>query len=164
MPSLVPTVQFEKVDEYFRELRHEVKAGVGVIGDAAAYALVWEWGNRRQKKPGPKTVLGTNPDGKMVWMSSQAPFGYVHIYESEYWDVIDEELSKVNWTLEPTKMISQLEAAGKRISQKIAVIIKDRAPVDTGELKQDIQPLNASDPMLDEEMDSYYTTLVLSEQ
>ena len=57
MPELAPEFLFDKLDEFLLEFEQhdqEIKAGVAVVGDAAAYALVWEWGNTRQSKPGPK--------------------------------------------------------------------------------------------------------------
>ena len=42
-----PTTLFDKLDEFlleFEEQDQEVEAGVMSSGEAAAYALVWEWG------------------------------------------------------------------------------------------------------------------------
>ena len=119
-------VDFANIDEFLVELVNvpEVTAGVASVGDAAAYALVWEWGNTRQKKPGPKTVKGTNPDGKMVWLSSQAPFGYIRIHEPEYWQVIEEEMSSVdlNKLRSKQEITSNLRNVAKRAVKKIKII------------------------------------------
>ena len=50
----IPTVLFE-LSKFLHELELdsvEVQAGVASVGEAAAYALVWELGNAVQTKPG----------------------------------------------------------------------------------------------------------------
>lgn len=127
----------------------DVSVGVVAEGDAAAYAEVWEWGNARQTKPGPKTVLGTNPDGQMVWLSIQAPFGYIHINEPFFWRIIDEELQKVDLN-QPNKAALQkeFETHARVIASAMADVIKDSAPVDTGQLRDSIKPVEPGDSIL----------------
>src|SRR6266850_3972819 len=97
MPDLTPVALFDKLDEFMLEFEQhdqEIKSGVMVVGDAVGYAEVWEWGNLRQTKPGPRTVIGTNPKGDMVWLSSQAPFGWIRVNEDEIWNAVRKELEK----------------------------------------------------------------------
>ena len=127
------------------------EAGVKVEGPAAAYALVWEWGNARQTQIGPKTTLGTNPDGKRVFLSIQAPEGYIRVNAPLYAAAIKEEMAKVKFSGTSTGAISdQLRKAAVASVQRIADIIKDHAPVDTGQLHDSIKIVMPGDPLLDQ--------------
>src|SRR5580704_18942643 len=100
VPTVYSTALFDKLDEFlleFQEHDQEVNVGIVSVGDAAAYSEVWEWGNVRQTKQGPRTVLGTNPDGKQVWLSIQAPTGYIKINENNFWEAIKDEMSKATF-------------------------------------------------------------------
>lgn len=165
-PDLFPTLTFDNVDEFILEMiEHdkEIKAGVMIVGDAAGYAPVWEWGNRRQKKPGPRTVIGTNPRGRMVWLSSQAPFGYIRINEHFMHEIVDDVFSKLSFNdPSPAAITRKLEQAAKKISKAIAEVIRDSAPVDSGLLRKSIVPVDPNDTILDQETDEF-ETLDLSE-
>lgn len=161
MIGLVPGVLFEKLDEFLLEFEQhdrEIKSGVAVVGDAAAYALVWEWGNLRQQKSGPKTVLGTNPDGEMVWLSSQAPFGWIRLHEDEYWDALKHELSKAKFD-QPNAhaMTLELEKRAFNASKLIAEIMKEAAPKDSGDLADAVVAVSPSDSILDMDFDNFET-------
>src|SRR3954471_15404856 len=100
MKTVSSSFMFDKLDELLLELEEhdkEISAGVATVGEPAAYAEVWEWGNVRQTKKGPKTVLGINPDGEKVWLTIQAPFGYIRINENEFWQAVKDELAKVKF-------------------------------------------------------------------
>lgn len=157
-PTIHATCMIDKLDEFlleFAEHDKEISAGVASVGPAAAYADVWEWGNIRQHKPGPKTVLGTNPDGDMVWLSIQAPFGYIKINENQYWEVLKIELGKVKFkSTNPKDITRELEAASKRAMKLIAKIIGDHAPVDQGDLSSSFQVVEPGDVMLDDTDDT----------
>lgn len=163
VPTVYATGMFDKIDEFLLELAEhdkEIKCGVAAVGPAAAYSEVWEWGNTRQSKPGPKTVLGTNPDGSTVWLSSQAPFGYIKINENAYWDALRQELGKVQFKSTNAKeMTEELQAAGKRAMKLCAQLIGDSAPVDSGQLSKSFRVVEDGDPMLEDSDDS--RTLVL---
>jgi hypothetical protein len=156
---LSPSLLFDKdkLDFLALELKEQnnlIEAGVKVEGDAAAYALVWEWGNARQKQIGPKTTLGINPDGKRVYLSIQAPMGYIRVNTPLFAAALKEELAKVRFSSVSTGAISsELEKAAKRTAQRIAQIIREHAPVDTGELHDDIKVVNPGDPLLSESDD-----------
>jgi hypothetical protein len=158
VPTVYSTAMFDKLDEFlleFAEHDQEVNAGVASVGEAAAYADVWEWGNIRQSKPGPKTVLGTNPDGEQVWLSIQAPFGYIKIHENDYWDALKQELAKVKFSSTNAKGITEeLAAAGKRAMKLCAQLISDSAPVDRGTLKDSFKVIEDGDTLLDDSDDS----------
>jgi len=153
---LSPRLQLntDELDILLLELAEQNKlteAGVKVEGPAAAYALVWEWGNARQTKPGPKTVKGINPDGSRVFLSIQAPRGYIRVNSSLYAAALKQELAKVKFTGTSTGAVStQLEKAAIRTVRRIRDIIKAHAPVDSGELQNDIKIVEPGDPLLDE--------------
>jgi hypothetical protein len=130
-----------------------VRGGVQSEGDAAAYALVWEWGNARQTQKGPKTTLGTNPDGEQVWLSIQAPYGYIRINEAEYIKIIENELGSMDFGGMGTgqEILDAIRESSGFAAQKIAEIIREHAPVDSGMLRESIQPCHPDDPDLETE-------------
>lgn len=135
-----------------------VRGGVISEGDAAAYALVWEWGNARQTKEGPRTVLGINPDGETVWLSTQAPFGYIRIHSDEMDAILTQALSEINFDKAETAddFLEEIKAASMVASDKIAELIRSVAPIDSGALRESIVPADPDDPDLaaeDEEID-----------
>jgi hypothetical protein len=154
-PSLIYIeVWIDKLDEFMLEFeQHDklIQAGVMVVGEAAAYSLIWEWGKDLKKyQPRLKTVIGRNPDGESVLMSVQAPEGYIHINEPWYWDIVEEEMAKVKFsTPNARQMTLELEAAAKRISKKMAEVISNSAPIDSGTLRSEIKPVDPNDPILD---------------
>jgi len=164
---LSPSIQFseDKLDELILEMKEQnqlTEAGVKIEGPAAAYGLVWEWGNARQTKKGPKTVRGTNPDGERVWLSIQAPHGYIRVSLPLYNAIIKQELAKVRFTNTATGRVSQeLEKAAVRAVKRIAKIIQDHAPVDSGELRDDIKIVMPGDPLLSRDS---YNPLYLSNE
>lgn len=153
MASIYPTVLFDKLDEFlleFEEHDQMIEYGVMATGPAAAYAEVWEWGNARQTKAGPKTVLGTNPDGEMVWLSSQAPFGYIRVNQDQFLEVVKIELGKVKFnSTNAAGITEELQKAGRKIMKEISGIIQDTAPVDTGQLRSSFKVVEDGDSLLD---------------
>ena len=157
-PDIFPTLSFENRDQFLKELERQdkmIKAGVEVVGDPEdVYGLVWEWGNRRQKKPGPKTVIGTNPAGKMVWLSSQAPFGWIRINEPFMLRIVDDVMATAEFT-DPSRdgVRRELERLAKKISKGCAEVLAMSAPVDSGALRKAIKPVDPGDAILDQETD-----------
>jgi hypothetical protein len=135
---LQPLVIFNELSNYLNELENlePIQGGVGVYGAAAAYALVWELGSLRLKQPGPKTMWGTNRNNEIRIMSKQAPGGYVGILEDSFWPIIQEELNSVDFTKGDLQL--RMEVAIDNAGQKIAELIRQWAPVDSGELRSDI--------------------------
>lgn len=162
-PTIYATALFDKLDSLLLELEQhdrEISAGVASVGPAAAYAEVWEWGNVRQSKPGPKTVLGTNPDGERVYLTLQAPFGYIKINENLYWEILKTELAKVKFKSHTARGITEeLEAAAVKAMKKIVKIIAETAPVDSGDLSKSFQVIYPGEVMLD--MDDSERTLTI---
>lgn len=161
LPDMFPTVTFDDVDSFMLEMEQhdkEISAGVAIVGDAADYALVWEWGNARQKKPGPKTVLGTNPDGEMVWLSIQAPFGYIRINEPFMDRIVEDVMSTLEFDKPSAREITEeLEKGARKISKAIAQLLRDAAPKDSGLLSRSIVPVEPNDTLLDRETDEQET-------
>lgn len=157
-PTVYTTAMFDRLDEFLLELAQhdrEITAGVASVGEAAAYAEVWEWGNARQTKQGPKTTLGVNPDGDKVWLTLQRPFGYIKVNANQYWDVLRTELARVKFKGTTAREITEeLEQAAKRAMRKIAEIIGEAAPIDKGKLSKSFKVVNPGDPMLDDADDS----------
>lgn len=127
-----------------------IRGGVVSEGDAAAYALVWEWGNARQTQKGPKTVRGENPDGESVWLSIQAPMGYIRINEAEYIRIIEDQLGAMDLgNLETGQEIRKaMKVASAASANLIAEVIKQFAPIDKGGLHDSIGPADPDDPDL----------------
>jgi hypothetical protein len=157
LPDMFPTLTVENVDEFLLEMTEhdrEIRAGVAVVGDAAGYAEVWEWGNARQKKPGPKTVIGMNPKGKMVWLSIQAPFGYIRINEPFMSRIVDDVMAEIEFNkTTPREITLELEKGARKISKAIAQLLSDAAPKDSGNLARSIVPIDPNDALLDQEAD-----------
>ena len=124
----------------------EITGGVGVYGPAAAYALVWELGSRRLKSPGPKTLWSKNRLGKKAILTKQAPHGYVTPTD-EFWHIIENEIVKVKFEQARSKkdLVYMLENAMDNASHRIARVIAQRAPVDSGQLRTDIQGVDTDE-------------------
>lgn len=127
-----------------------VRGGVVVEGDAAAYALVWEWGNVRQVKEGPKTVKGINPDGEEVWLSVQAPFGYIRIHEPDFLRILMEKLSAIDFSKASTgkQIRDEMKKASAASGEAIAELLREFAPRDKGDLREALQAADPDDPDL----------------
>ena len=156
-PTLpVPTMQFEGIEKFLKELDLQsgtIQAGVASVGEAAAYSLVWEFGNAHQAKQGPKTVRGHNiQTGEVVWLSIQAPFGYVRISENLYWEALRQEMAKITFQGNtPQEIKREMELCVTRTAQTISKIIAEHAPVDSGKLEGSFVVVKPGDRLLDEE-------------
>lgn len=153
----IPTVLFE-LSKFLHELELdsvEVQAGVASVGEAAAYALVWELGNAVQTKPGPKTTRGYNVEtGKMVWLTIQRPYGYIRLNENLYWEILRDEMSKVTFNGNTASEInSELEGCSVRVMKRIAKLLEETAPVDKGTLADSFEVVKPGDSLLDEKAD-----------
>jgi hypothetical protein len=147
-----------QLDEFLKEFaqlkKEPAEAGVAVDGPGAAYALVWEWGNARQMKKGPKTTLGTNPDGSRVWLSIQAPHGYIRVNEPLFWAAFMREAEKLDLSSEsPAEIRQALEQTVIITASRVRDIIKEHVPVDTGQLQSDIVTVLPGDEILSEAED-----------
>jgi hypothetical protein len=138
-------MQFKNVSTYLSELDgiDTISGGVGVYGSAAAYALVWELGSLRLKHPGPKTLWSINRNDKIAILTKQAPRGYVGILSDQFWPIIEEELSKVSFSGSNIRL--KLEVAMDNASQRIAKLVADKAPVDSGDLRSQIMAVDSDE-------------------
>lgn len=163
-PTVYPEFSIDQLDEFLLELEEHdkmISAGVASVGDAANYAEVWEWGNIRQTQPGPKTVEGTNPNGEQVWLSIQAPYGYIQIHDSQYWDILTEELNKIQFKSKTAQGITkELQHASKIAMMRCAVLVANSAPVDRGDLAASFEVIEDGDILLDD--DKYSDERVLT--
>lgn len=133
----------------------KISSGVGVFGSAAAYALVWELGTLRWPQPGPKTIWSTNRYGERVIMTKQAPHGYVGINATVAQSILHEELVKVKFNLaDIARYKLDLEVAMDNAAIRIARVISDDAPVDSGDLRSQIQLISSDEvDLLDTDSD-----------
>jgi hypothetical protein len=142
-PNVTPSLMFTALDKFMAEFEGQIEpvyGGIAIYGPAASYGLVWEFGSSRMKKPGPKTLWGVNPLGEPAILSKQAPAGYIAIHEDEFWPIILEEMSRVEFRSDtPDGIKLELEIAMDNASQRIARIVSDSAPVDSGDLRAGIQ-------------------------
>ena len=120
-----------------------VYGGAASVGEAAAYSQVWEWGNVRQTQKGPKTVMGINPDGQRIWLTIQAPYGYVRINSPQFGDSVLRNMLAVDPLA--SSVLAQIKSAAAKAAQEIASLIRDTAPVDTGALSDSIQAVGPDD-------------------
>lgn len=145
-PQLSPKLQIVKLEQFLIELEEidePIVGGVAVFGPAAAYALFSEYGFA--SGPGPRTKWGVNPLGARAIMSRQAPRGYIAIHEDEMWPIFVEELAKVNWAANSsTQLRLRIEVAIDNADQRIAQIISESAPVDSGDLRTGIDIVDSS--------------------
>lgn len=136
-------VVLENLDEVLVELNQKdqvISSGVASIGEAAAYALVWEWGSARISEPGPNTCIGVNPDGSSVILSVQAPFGYISINEPLYWAILEAELKKIKFGNSSIEgLLDELQQAALRAAEEFVPILRSAAPKDSGALRDSIQ-------------------------
>lgn len=130
--------------------KKNILSGVASEGEAAAYALVWEWGNARQTKQGPKTTLGVNPDGESVWLTIQAPTGYIGLGTVEYMRFVEVALSEMDFSRIDSgeDIIAALKTAALRAAAMSAELIRQNAPVDSGQLRDSIRAVGDDDPDL----------------
>lgn len=118
--------------------RPTIRIQLLVQGPVAEYAVVWEWG-RIGIKPGPKTQWGTNPDGDKRVMTITAPSGFIRIHRQDFRDIIREEIKDTLAGVRPSGIAKAVERGLRAAAPRIADIIADSAPEDTGALKEAIR-------------------------
>lgn len=144
-PSLMPLTVFDDLDGFLKEIENlkSVSGGVGVYGAAAAYALVWELGSLRLKSPGPKTLWSMNRNDEIAILTRQAPRGYVGIISDQFWPIIEKHMSEVHFGSSNLQL--EMEVAMDNASQEIAGLIREIAPVDSGDLRSGIQGISTDE-------------------
>ena len=112
------------------------------IADAAVAkrALIWEWG-RITCKPGPKTMWGTNPDGERRVMTKTAPSGFIRSNRDKARAIAHAEIQKrLRWkAMKMGDIPKAIEWGLRNAAPKIADLIADAAPIDTGALRDNIR-------------------------
>ena len=119
--------------------RPTIAMGLQLNGHAIAYGMVWEWG-RVDINPGPKTQWGVNPDGDRVVLTITAPMGWIRVNKDRYRKIIQEELEKAQfWKMTLKQMAKAVEKALRAAGPRIADLMANTAPIDTGELRAEIR-------------------------
>lgn len=151
--SIYPKLEFLNLNSFLSDLETKsgvVECGVAVQGEAAAYAEVWEWGNARQTKKGPRTVMGINPDGESVWLSSQAPNGYIRVNLDKYLDIVKIQLEQLALDGDTVMDLQEeLKKTEVKIMEQIIEVLQDTAPVDTGQLRSSFVVVQDGDDLLE---------------
>ena len=145
-PAVSASLDITNLESFLVQLEKmkPIIGGIAVYGPAAAYALVPEYGWARG--PGKKTLWGTNAKGQRAIMSTQAPEGYVSIHEKDMWPIIIEEISQINFSAKSEKELTiRLEVALDNAAQRIAQLIANSAPVDSGDLKSGVNLVDSTD-------------------
>ena len=122
---------------WFESLAEMVEGGIVAEGDPSNYALVWEFGNQRQYKKGPKTVRGVNPLGKKAWLSSQASHGWISINEPLMWDVIDKRYETLDF--DSPDILKEIKRVAVDVLIDIYNILQNTVPMDSGDLSNSLE-------------------------
>lgn len=134
----VDTSRFETVLKAFADgATGEVSAAIVTSGKPVDYWGANEFGSRRGRRPWPnprkKTTLGK---GGRVF-SRQAPQGFVFKFQQQFRRfLIDAYKQATNGGL-PTR--AKLVAAANQAAQRARSLIRNAAPVDSGELRNSIE-------------------------
>lgn len=159
-PSFVPLVKMveSKAFANLDALPSTLSIGVGVFGPATAYALVWELGSNKLKKPGPKTVWGVNRLGQKKILTKQAPKGYAGVNGKKCQKILYKALQDVKFDISDMQTSKvALEVAMDNAAQQIAGLIRQSAPVGEGTLRAGIQAIYTDEDSLLEMSDQSYT-------
>ena len=138
----------DRLEAAFNRLPSLVQAGVKVGPPGSAYAMFWEFG-KVSIQPGPKTQWSTNALGDRVVLTIQAPHGYIRINRKNFQTIIKGEIGKVKLNMSKMdKWQSALEGGADKAAQKCCDLIRQTAPVDTGDLRNSIEPCFSNDDLL----------------
>lgn len=137
-----PKLLFDELDLLFKTLKNTtvaVESQVVSVGGPAAYSLVWEFGNARQTKKGPKTTLGINPNGERVWLTIQAPRGYIRVLVPQFKKIITEEIEAIRFAKKFDAVEKALIRAAGRIAKRMRKLLRETVPVDKHDLQKSLQ-------------------------
>jgi hypothetical protein len=109
-------------------------------------------------KPGPKTLLSTNPAGQPAILSLQAPNGYIRINRQRYLEILREQFSQLKLDGSPKTWTSKLTKFLNTSADLCADVISEAAPVDSGLLSESIKLARVGDPTLAGTPNSYGPT------
>lgn len=128
------------LEQTLASLPSRITSGAKVTGARnTAFALIWEWG-RVTCNPGPKTLWSTNPAGETRVLTKTAPFGYIRVNKQRYLDVLREEYGAIDMHAGLPGLSASLVNMFNNAAVHCAEIISQTAPVDTGELQDNIKP------------------------
>lgn len=146
------TLKVKNIDRFVQQFkfgtgaRPTIRVGIKITGPAAAYAMVWEWG-RADVKPGPKTQWGINPDGDRVVLTRTAPSGFIRVNRGKFRLIIRDEMKKIVWSrITPKEIPNAVQWALTKAAPRIADLIAETAPVDTGQLRAAIRAVSIVGP------------------
>lgn len=155
------TMKIEGIDALvsaLSSLPSDIQSGVKVTGSTNYIkAMVWDLGYvTRTIKPGPKTMWSVNVYGDPKVLTITAPTGFIRINRAQYASILSDEFSKCNFSTTPIaqwpKMIEDMmSSAARRCSE----IIAEGAPIDTGDLRQSIEPALPDDSVFTEPEAAY---------
>jgi hypothetical protein len=157
----VTVLRKPKVFTRMENLPSRVRAGIAVKGEAAKYALVWEWGTVRFAAPGPKTTWGSNPDdGQTKIFTKTAPSGYVRIHKQQFYDMAKLALREAPvQTLLNGSFAVALQENLDRAATEAAQIMANDAPIDKGLLRASIYAI--SGPEMQQLLQASYRPLLI---
>jgi hypothetical protein len=139
------------LENLLRSLPGRVEAGVKVSGEAASYALVWEWG-RVGIKPGPKTMYSTNPNGEERVLTITAPHGWIRVNRTRYEQLLKEKTQGLKLsTYPPEQWQGLLQQIVETAAEESMEIMRETAPEDTGLLKSSLEVVRGGDPILQDD-------------
>jgi hypothetical protein len=151
-------VGIDKLEKSLASLPNRVHAGVKVFGTDSkgasnvVKALIWEWGSARMKQPGPKTLWSVNPAGKPAILTLTAPLGFIRVNQKQYVQIAKDEFSKTDWSkLSLNQYLAAVIDVAAAVSRRCASLISDTAPIDEGDLRAHIVPVQPGDPLLQKE-------------
>lgn len=137
---------FEEFDELLEALSAAQGASAEVAvndPEAARYARVLEYGSRAGQppwlRPGPRTVLATDPEtGATVVMSAQAPQGFIRIRAAGFLNQLKDELAQPADWLELDAVEEHLTRAVDAAARAALEELRSAVPRDTGRLSDSL--------------------------
>ena len=140
----------EALRQSFESLPQVIQSGAKVGEPGIGYWMIWEWG-RISCKPGPKTCWAVNFAGDTVVLTLQAPKGYIRVHKDEFNQLLMDRVSQVKLKdLPMAGWKDALTVAMDDVAQQCTDIIRDSAPVDTGDLRSSFEPAYSTDGLLQE--------------
>lgn len=143
----------ESLSAAFASLPMTMQAGVKVSGESTAYWAIWEWGYAtRVIKPGPKTQWGTNPAGEAKVLTIVAPTGYIRVNRKQYEEILQDEfkVSKI-WKKPLSEWEPLMTSILNKAAERCAAVIRDAAPIDSGQLRSEIESAKVGESILQDE-------------
>lgn len=146
------SAQIEGLDQLptaTQSIPEKIQAGVKLDASVVTRGMVWEYG-RIDIQPGPKTMLSTNMDGEERVLTITAPHGWIRVNRDKYQQIIKQRIAQIQWNKYPLSQWEKvLRDTAYKAMQECAEVMEQTAPVDSGELRGGIIPVNEPDPILE---------------